>query len=283
MITYIFTSKTFSGQTIDVQYSKYSSNTRLDLGSGTFPFSYTTDQKGGTYYFYIPSIDRTYPKNIDIPPIDIYTEEINVPECDLSGITIFVPSCDVSGTTIFVPVCDIEYELEPILNTCSTWFKAPTTINGNFINRTFTGVLSDELYDGVFCTVDVQIPATDGIRLGYNVFNEQEGPFSYTLLFSIPISNITIGLFGGGYSAGDGCEETFNIVTDVGVPQITSNNYCNVQINNGQLILGPATNEYPDASGIFLIYSDTPFNSLTISGPGGCNGTMIKFCRESIF
>lgn len=113
MITYIFTSKTFSGQTIDVQYSKYSSNTRLDLGSGTFPFSYTTDQKGGTYYFYIPSIDRTYPKTIDIPPIDIYTNEINVPECDLSGVTIFVPPCDVTGTTIFVPVCDIEYDVEP--------------------------------------------------------------------------------------------------------------------------------------------------------------------------
>jgi hypothetical protein len=112
VITYIFTSKNFSEQTINVQYSKYSSNTRIDLGTGTFPFQYTTDQLGGTYYFYIPSIDRTFTKTIDIPPIDIYTEEINVPECDISGITIFVPPCDVSGTTIFVPVCDIEYTVE---------------------------------------------------------------------------------------------------------------------------------------------------------------------------
>lgn len=111
MITYIFTSNTFKGQTINIQYSKYSSNTRIDLGTGTFPFQYTTDQLGGSYYFYIPSIDRTFPKTIDIPPIDIYTEEINVPECDLSGVTIFVPPCDVDYGIVEVPVCDIEYNI----------------------------------------------------------------------------------------------------------------------------------------------------------------------------
>jgi hypothetical protein len=128
MITYIFTSNTFKGQTINIQYSKYDSPTRLDLGSGTFPFEYTTDQKGGTYYFYIPSVDRTYPKTIDIPPIDIYTEEINVPECDLSGVTIFVPPCDVTGTTIYVPVCDIEYELDFIKPTQTPTLTPTPTI-----------------------------------------------------------------------------------------------------------------------------------------------------------
>lgn len=112
MITYRFTSNTFRGQIVNIQYSKYDSTTRIDLGSGTFPFEYTTDQKGGTYYFYIQSIDRTFPKNIDVPPIDIYTEEINVPECDLSGVTIFVPPCDIDYGVIEVPVCDINYIIE---------------------------------------------------------------------------------------------------------------------------------------------------------------------------
>ena len=111
MITYIFTSNTFKGETIDVQYSKYDSTIRLDLGSGTFPFEYTTDQKGGTFFFYVPKVDRTFPKPIDIPTIDIYTEEINVPECDLSGITIFVPPCDIDYGIVEVPVCDIEYNI----------------------------------------------------------------------------------------------------------------------------------------------------------------------------
>jgi hypothetical protein len=111
MITYRFISKTFLGQAIKVQYSKYDSNTRIDLGSGTFPFQYTTDQLAGTFYFYIPSIDRTFPKVIDIPPIDIYTEEINVPDCDISGVTIFVPPCDIDYGIVEVPVCDIEYNI----------------------------------------------------------------------------------------------------------------------------------------------------------------------------
>ena len=113
MITYRFISKTFLGQAIKVQYSKYDSNTRIDLGSGTFPFQYTTDQLAGTFYFYIPSVDRTFPKVIDIPPIDIFTEEINVPDCDISGVTIFVPPCDIDYGIVEVPVCDIEYDFEP--------------------------------------------------------------------------------------------------------------------------------------------------------------------------
>lgn len=111
MITYIFTSKNFEGQTVDVQYSKYDSTVRIDLGSGTFPFEYTTDEKAGTFYFYVASVDVTYPKTIDIPPIDIYTQIINVPDCDISGLEIFVPSCDVESTIIYVPVCDINYEI----------------------------------------------------------------------------------------------------------------------------------------------------------------------------
>jgi hypothetical protein len=111
MITYLFTSKTFSGQTVNVQYSKYSSNVRVNLGSGKFPFQYTTDQLSGTFYFYIPIIDRTFPKIIDIPPIDIYTNEIYVPECDLSGMTIFVPPCDIDYGIVEIPVCDIEYNI----------------------------------------------------------------------------------------------------------------------------------------------------------------------------
>ena len=111
MITYRFISQTFLGQTVKVQYSKYSSNTRIDLGSGTFPFQYTTDQLAGTYYFYIPIIDRTFSKIIEIPAIDIYTEEIKVPDCDISGSTTNIPDCDIDYGLVEVPVCDIEYNI----------------------------------------------------------------------------------------------------------------------------------------------------------------------------
>jgi len=111
MITYRFISQVFLGQPIKVQYSKYSSTIRIDLGSGTFPFEYTTDQKGGTYYFYIPSIDRTFTKTIEIPPIDIVPNLINLPDCDMSALTTTVSSCDINYIFIEVPVCDIDYDV----------------------------------------------------------------------------------------------------------------------------------------------------------------------------
>jgi hypothetical protein len=130
MITYKFTSQTFSGQTVHVQYSKYSSNTRLDLGSGTFPFQYTTDQLAGTYYFYIPIIDRTFSKIIEIPAIDIYTEEIKVPDCDISGSTTNIPDCDIDYGLVEVPVCDIDYNLEFIKPTQTPTITPTPTIPG---------------------------------------------------------------------------------------------------------------------------------------------------------
>jgi hypothetical protein len=117
MITYRFVSQTFLGEPIKVQYSKYSSNIRIDLGSGTFPFEYTTDQKGGTYYFYVPSLDTVYPKTIDIPPIDFYINTLNVPDCDISGFTNNIPSCDIENQIITIPVCDVDYEIKIVTPT----------------------------------------------------------------------------------------------------------------------------------------------------------------------
>jgi surface protein len=111
MITYRFVSQTFLGEPIKVQYSKYSSTTRIDLGSGTFPFEYTTDQKGGTYYFYIPKLDTTFTKTIDIPPIDFVVNSMNVPDCDISGIINEIPECDITSVIIEIPVCDVDYNV----------------------------------------------------------------------------------------------------------------------------------------------------------------------------
>jgi surface protein len=109
MITYRFVSQIFLGEPIKVQYSKYSSPIRIDLGSGTFPFEYTTDQRGGTYFFYIPKLDTTFTKTIDIPPIDFVVNSMNVPDCDISGIINEIPECDISSGIIEIPVCDVDY------------------------------------------------------------------------------------------------------------------------------------------------------------------------------
>jgi len=84
---------------------------RFVSGSGTFPFEYTTDQKGGTYYFYIPKLDTTFTKTIDIPPIDFVVNSMNVPDCDISGIINEIPECDITSVIIEIPVCDVDYNV----------------------------------------------------------------------------------------------------------------------------------------------------------------------------
>jgi hypothetical protein len=147
VITYIFTSKTFSGETVNVQYTKYDSSTRIDLGSGTFPFEYTTDQLAGTYYFYIPTVDATFPKVIEPPPIDIYAEFVNVPDCDISGVTVFVPPCDIVIDIVEIPVCDIEWSIVDVVQTPTPTPTPTLTItptNTSTINATPTPTPTNE-------------------------------------------------------------------------------------------------------------------------------------------
>jgi hypothetical protein len=221
MITYLFTSQNFLGQTIKIQYSKYSSNTRIDLGSGTFPFQYTTEQLGGTYYFYIPSIDRTFPKTIDIPPIDIFTNEINVPDCDLSGVTIFVPPCDIDYGIVEVPVCDIDYEVTSITPT-------PTPTN-SFICPSLDGVTvgSIEISGGQEYSLADNPTSIHLYQFNTsNVFIAEIPPFTKIILPDSLFEDEIMVLVPAPYWIGGPCQYCFNInlgiqVSCTSVPTIT--------------------------------------------------------------
>jgi len=217
MITYRFISQVFLGQPIKVQYSKYSSNTRIDLGSGTFPFEYTTDQKGGTYYFYIPSIDRTFTKTIEIPPIDIFINTINVPDCDISGMIESVPSCDVGAGIIEVPVCDIDYGFALVSPTPTpTNSVACPSISGVTVGPIeISGGQEYTLADNPTSTYFYQFNTS-------NEFVANIPPFTNSILPDSLFADEIMVLVPSPYWIGGPCQYCFNINLGIEVPCVTT-------------------------------------------------------------
>lgn len=132
----------------------------------------------------------------------------------------------------------------------------------------------------MFCVFNNTIPPINAVRMGYNHFNDTSGPFTYTLTFSQPINNLHILISGGGNSPGDGCVETINFTTDSGTPNIGSSNYCNATFGLGQINFSLPLGSTYGSDGLFKISTDVPFTSITMSGPGGCNGVSVKFCSD---
>jgi hypothetical protein len=216
MITYRFISQVFLGQPIKVQYSKYSSTIRIDLGSGTFPFEYTTDQKGGTYYFYIPSIDRTFTKTIQIPPIDIYINSINVPDCDISGMIETIPSCDLGHEIIEVPVCDIEYDFALITPTPTPTnsVACPSILGVTVGPIEISGGQEYTLADNPTSTYFYQFNTS-------NEFIANIPPFTNSILPDSLFADEIMVLVPAPYWIGGPCQYCFNINLGIEVPCVT--------------------------------------------------------------
>ena len=107
-------------------------------------------------------------------------------------------------------------------------------------------------------------------------------PFTYILNFSSPVNNIVIRLLG--YSALSSASESFTFTTNTGNPTLSSCDYCcatiigNVVTSN----LCPSLPGTTDGGGTFTISNSLSFTTLTISGPGGLNGTIVDICSDSV-
>lgn len=152
----------------------------------------------------------------------------------------------------------------PVLN-CLTSVVPPTTIAGITITESFTGSVGLFAFPYSVC-LGISTPANSK-WLG------QGGPFSYTMNFSSPVNNLIIFIV-----AID--TESFILTTNTGsgIPTILSNENCFLTIVGNQ-INGTSLSSN---GGKFLIQNSVPFTSLTITGNGGTNGSLMSLCSNSI-
>lgn len=108
----------------------------------------------------------------------------------------------------------------------------------------------------------------NSVILGYNEsLNPSNGSFSYTIVFSRFVNNILIVL--GGSEIG----ESFTISSNSGIVTITNINSCDFIINQNVI---SSTSNSGESIGEFMISSPIAFYTLTISGPGGGDGTVLS-------
>lgn len=162
---------------------------------------------------------------------------------------------------------------------CDKSVVPPTTINTIFITHNYTGDVT--FYTSAFssnCVTGTVTTPPNSVWLGRN------GSFIYNLNFSKNVNDLVIVITGTGQTA----NENFIFTTNKGNPTITSSNNCLTRIVGNVILSGSPNNSGASASarggggGIFTISNNTAFNSLTISGDGGQNGSLLALCSSSV-
>lgn len=149
---------------------------------------------------------------------------------------------------------------------CTTVVKAPVVVNGISITGSGTGSFSTwgaPFSDPAICS-GWTIP-TNSLFLG------QTGSFTYTYNFSQPITSFSF-MVGATDVA-----ESLTFVTNTGVPSISTITNCNYIVTGNVLSVASSV-----GYGRFTLFNPSGFTSLTISGPGLSNGTLIGICSASI-
>jgi len=169
------------------------------------------------------------------------------------------------------PECiDLEF-IPPLV--CNTSVVPPTTINGITITESFAGSVGTYVNPWTSCS------STGGVTTPPNSrYLGQSGSFSYTMNFSSSVNNIIIFITGTGHLS----NETFTITTNTGsgIPTISSTFSCYTTIA-GNIITSGLGAPSGGGGGKFLIQNSVSFTSLTITGPGGADGSLLSICSNS--
>lgn len=144
----------------------------------------------------------------------------------------------------------------------------PCIVNDVELTQEFTGSVSN--YGTAYSSCSVTTP-NNAVYLG------AVGPFSYTVKFSRPVSKVEVILT----ATGNPGEENFIFNTNGSLPKISSSDMCYSRIEGNEIISG-LNSVANGGGGTFLIESSLAFTSLTISGNGGLNGSLLAFSSNSI-
>lgn len=161
---------------------------------------------------------------------------------------------------------------------CDTVVVPPDTINGNIITETFSGSVSSPFISYTSCSFFIPKGA---ILLG------EVDTFEYTFNFSIPVNAVDIIITAtGGIN-----DETFTITTNAGaLPVIIDQGSCFTSVSGNVITSGAGSpngvvvgpDGFGGGGGVFTILNNTPYTQLTISGPGGVEGSIFALCKASI-
>jgi hypothetical protein len=234
--------------------------------SGSSLWRFTSTLGGGTYYSNLNNFGE-FP--IQIIGLYDWVNDI-VGTCSPEMLNSFLGPCVPTSPT---PTSTPTPTPTPtnIVN-CLSSVVPPAIINGVTITDSSTGAVLN------YSTTETSCGITTPVNSKWLGFG---GVFSYTMNFSIPINNILIFIAGTGWNFGPEQENfVFTTNTGSGIPSITTTDSCYTTIVGNQILSGGAP--IGGAGGKFVITNSTDFTSLTITGNGGYNGSVLSVCANSI-
>jgi hypothetical protein len=100
------------------------------------------------------------------------------------------------------------------------------------------------------------------------------------MIFSAPVNNIVVFITATG---GNGTENfIFTTNTGSGIPIILSSVNCYTTITGNVILSGPGGGGTGGGGGEFLILNSISFTTLTITGNGGFDGSLLSVCANSV-
>ncbi|OWY20495.1 T9SS C-terminal target domain-containing protein [Sphingobacteriales bacterium UPWRP_1] len=151
---------------------------------------------------------------------------------------------------------------------CTTSVVPPTTVNG--VNVTGGGTGSIQTFPTAFTSCGTVTTPANSVWLGPG------GAFNYTFTFSQPVNNVVVVITGTGANV----NETFTITTSAGTPTLTALSSCFSTIS-GNVITSGAGATANGGGGYFRVSTTNFYTTITVSGPGGDNGSQVALCGES--
>jgi len=139
------------------------------------------------------------------------------------------------------------------------------TINGNTVTVSHTGSVIPYPFTISSCT-SISAPSN-------SIWVGQFSSFTLTFSFSQPVNNLIFVI--DGYDS----PETFTFITNTGTPTISSPENCGTLINGNQISSSGVY--FPgNRAGKFIINNTSNYTSITITGPGGANGSAVALCAD---
>jgi gliding motility-associated-like protein len=154
--------------------------------------------------------------------------------------------------------------------TCASSVVPPAIINGVSVTSTSSGSVGS--YVNSFTSCGYTTP-NNSLWLG------SSGVFSYTFNFSQPVNSLVLVITATGGTA----NEIFTFTTNTGTPTITDLGSCFTTTASNVITSGLGAGvSGGGGGGNFSINNINPYTSLTISGPGGQNGSLLAICSQSV-
>ncbi|WP_183148003.1 T9SS type A sorting domain-containing protein [Chryseobacterium nematophagum] len=168
---------------------------------------------------------------------------------------------------IFLSVCSMQAQL--CASTADINTNGTISIGNIQVSSSSSGSVAYEIAANFFdaCNLGATLSSGSGLRVGQN------GAWSVTFSFSVPVNNVRIVMSGADTYAR---HEDFIFNTNGGSPSILPGGSCGMGINGNTLTAIGSL-----GAGVYMINS-SPYTQLTISGGGGSGGSTIGVCSASV-